>query len=435
MRFDISTKLSLRMCLLPLYLVFSNVAATEYPTSEFLLGSWAGIRDVMFEQGLDTRAHYTAQPMYNVSGGESKGGTYLHNLGLDLDVDLGKVGGPANSSFLVRFSNRDGNSVSKEEVAPSEGGHTFTVQEIYGQQTFKVVNVQITSRFMDDRLDITAGRIVGNDDFQQTQYNCQFVNNSFCGSPKAAFLANPGSFTAYPSAQWGTRVRYDSEDRRWTTMAAIYDGDPDLRDGDPSQSESNNNGTDWDLGENGVLIAGEVHYHRNRDSMTNLPGTLKLGGFWMSGDYQDLGATDNSTVEGNAMVWFVGEHMLYREQSGQEQGLGSFGTFLYSLDDKANEMDYYFGVGVVYTGLFEGRSKDKTGLAFTKGWFTDELKTPRRAAGLPTKHHEAVLELNHKFELGRGIAFQPDAQYVFNPAGTKEINDAILIGAKLTIQL
>lgn len=192
MRFDSPPKFYLRLCLLSLYLVFSSVAATEYPTSEFLLGSWAGMRDVMIERGLDTRAHYTAEPMYNISGGESKGGTYLHNLGLDFDVALGKVGGPSNSNFLVRLSNRDGNSVSKEEVAPSEGGHTFTVQEIYGQQTFKVVNVQITSRFLDDRLDITAGRIVGNDDFQKTQYNCHFVNNSFCGSPKAAFLANPG---------------------------------------------------------------------------------------------------------------------------------------------------------------------------------------------------------------------------------------------------
>jgi porin len=53
---------------------------------------------------------------------------------------------------------------------------------------------------------------------------------------------------------------------------------------------------------------------------------------------------------------------------------------------------------------------------------------------LPTKHDEAVLELNHKFELGRGIAFTPDIQYVIDPAGTREIDDAFLAGAKITIQ-
>jgi hypothetical protein len=47
-------------------------------------------------------------------------------------------------------------------------------------------------------------------------------------------------------------------------------GDPDLRDGDPASSNSNDNGTDRDLGKNGVLLAGEVHYHHNRDSNLHL---------------------------------------------------------------------------------------------------------------------------------------------------------------------
>jgi porin len=104
------------------------------------------------------------------------------------------------------------------------------------------------------------------------------------------------------------------------------------------------------------------------------------------------------------------------------------------LDDNVNEMDYYFSVGLVYKGLLPGRASDSTGLAFTKGWFSDELKTSRRASGLPAKHDEAVLELNHKFELGRGIAFQPDIQYVIIPAGTREIDDAFLAGARIMIQ-
>ena len=98
-------------------------------------------------------------------------------------------------------------------------------------------------------------------------------------------------------------------------------------------------------------------------------------------------------------------------------------------------MDYYVSAGFVYTGLLPGRSRDKTGLAFSQGWFSDEMKTPRRAAGLPTKHHEAVLEFNHRFEFVHGIAFQPDIQYLIDPAGTKEISNAFLVGAKIAIQL
>ncbi len=420
--------------LLLIILVGSSAAETQYPASEYLLGNWLGVRDFAFEHGLDVKAHYTAQPMFNVSGGESKGGTYLHNLGLDVLFEPGKLGGPSNTSLLVRISNRDGDSVSKEEVAQSEGGHTFTVQEIHGDQTFRVVNVQLNVRFWEDRIDIAAGRIVGNDDFQTTQYNCHFVNNSFCGTPKAAFLQNPGAFTAYPSVTWGVRTRIDSPDRRWTLQTAIYDADPSLREGDPAQSDSNNNGTDWDFGENGVLLAGELHLHTNRFSETELTGTLKIGGFWMSGDFEDKRTIDNSTVEGNGMLWFVGEHLLYRERVDPEQGLGGFSTFLYSLEDKANDMDFYVSAGLVYTGLIPGRDRDKTGLAFSLGWFSDELNKARRARGLQIKHEEAVLEFNHRVELGHGIAVQPDFQVVFDPAGTKEINHAILVGGKIAIQ-
>ena len=422
------------LCALPFALVISSAAATQFSDDEFVFGNWFGLRDTLFEHGLDVQLHYNTQPMWNVSGGEQKGGHYLHNIGLDFLVDFGKIGGPKNTSFLLRLSQRDGNSVSKEEVAPSEGGHTFTVQEIHGEQTFKVVNAQFNIRLLDDRLDITAGRIVGNDDFHKTQWNCHFVNNSFCGSPKTAFLQNPGSFTAYPTAAWGTRARFDFENRHWTTMWAIYDGDPDLRDGRPSKNGSNNNGTDWEFGDNGVLIAGELWFHRNRDSDSKLPGVFKVGGFWMTGNYQDLGRTDDSTLDDSRMVWGIVDHMLYRERSGSDEGLGSFATFFYSLDDKVNEMDYYVSAGLVYTGLFPGRNNDKTGLAFSRGWFTDALKSARRAEGKPNKHQEAVIELNHKFEMGNGVTFTPDIQYVIDPAGTAEISDAFLIGARTTIQ-
>jgi porin len=410
------------------------VAASQYPSSDFLFGSWGGVRDAMIERGLDTRLHYTTQPMFNVSGGEIEGGTYLHNIGVDFAWDLEKVGGPSNTSLLIKVSKRDGKSVSSEFVAPSEGGNTFTVQEIFGGQVWKLANVQLNFRFVDDQLDIAVGRVVANDDFLRSPLYCQFVNNSYCGSPKPVFLQDPFTFSAYPTAQWGMRARFDSSDRRWTAQAAIYDGDPELKGGDPASKNHNVHGTSWSFGENGVVLAGEVHYHRHRDSETELPGTYKIGGYWMNGDFKDISKTDNSTVEGNAMIWFLTDQMLYRETSGDDQGLSAFGTFVYSLEDKVNQMDNYFSVGLVYKGLIPNRSRDTTGLAFTKGWFSDALKTSRRADGLAVKHDEAVLELNHKFELGHGIAFQPDVQYVANPAGTKEIDDAFLVGAKVTIQ-
>ena len=320
----------------------ANAAKDHYPVSDYLTGNWGGVRNRLREQGVDVLLHYTTEPMYNVSGGEKNGGTYTDNIGFDLKLDLDRMFGGGNTTLLLKLSQRDGNSVSDRYVAPSEGGNTFTVQEIFGGQTFKVANVQLNTLLLQDRLDLAYGRLVVNDDFLRSPLYCQFVNNSFCGSPKPVFLHDPFTFGAYPTAQWGARARYDTESRDWTLQAAIYDGDPEDKNGDPASKGNNKHGTNWEFGGNGVVLASELHFHRNRGSMEALPGVYKIGGFYMNGDFKDISRTDNATVNGNAMLWLLADQMLYRETKGLSQGLSWFGALVFSLKDKANQMDNYF---------------------------------------------------------------------------------------------
>lgn len=407
--------------------------SSRFPSSDYLTGNWGGLRDQWHEAGFSFDLGYTTEPMWNVSGGERRGGTYLHNIGLELHFDLAKLFGVPATRFLIKLAKRDGDSVSAEYVAPSEGGNIFPVQQIYGGQTFHLVNVQFNTQLLEDRLDLAYGRIVANDDFLRSPLYCQFLNNAICGSPKAVFFENPFAFSAYPSAQWGLRARYDTPDRRWTVQAAIYDADITLQGGDPAAKAHNAKGTSWAFGDNGVVLAGELQYHHLRDSKTGLPGTYKLGGFWMNGDYADLSSTDNATVSGNAMLWLLADQRLTRPEPGSERGLSGFGAWVVSLEDKANFLDQQLSLGLVYQGLIPGRDQDSAGLLFTRGWVTDAQHQARRASDLPTQHAETLLELNYKIVLGRGITLQPDVQYIIHPAGTGEIKDALLIGAQVTI--
>lgn len=412
--------------------------ATDFSTDDYLTGNWGGARDRLQQQGIDARLHYTTEPMYNVAGGEDRGGTYTDNIGFDLMLDLDRMLGGGNTSFLLKLSQRDGSSVSEKYVAPSEGGNSFTVQEIFGGQTFKVANVQFNTRLLNDRLELAYGRLVANDDFLRSPLYCQFVNNAFCGSPKPVFLQDPFTFSAYPTAQWGLRGRYDSTTGRngsaWTVQGAIYDGDPEDKNGDPTSNGNNQHGTNWGFGGNGIVLAGELHYHRDKDAEDALPGVYKVGGYWMSGDFRDLGRTDNATTSGNAMVWLLADQMLYRAQPGSDRGLSAFGALVFSLDDKVNQMDNYFNAGLLYQGLFGPRPRDITGLAVTTGWYSDRLNKARQEQGQADKDYEAVVELNHKFVLTRGISVTPDLQYLIRPAGTGDIDNALLLGAKLSIQ-
>ncbi|MTW22115.1 carbohydrate porin [Allochromatium palmeri] len=408
------------------------VLASDYPSSDYFLADWEA-RDAWKGHGVSVGLSYTSEPMFNVAGGEKLGGTYTDNIGLEFGFDLQRLLGIPATNLVIKGSKRDGTSVSERFIAPSEGGNLFTVQEIYGGQNVKLANVQFNTILLDERLNIAYGRLIANDDFLRSPLYCQFINNSFCGSPKPVFLQNPFTFTAYPLATWGTRIRYDTPSRVWTLQAAVYDGDPEGKEGDPASSSHNTHGTSWGWGNNGVTMAGEIHYHVNRDSDSALPGTYKVGGYYMTGTFQNLESTDNATATGSAMGWVLGDQMLYRERPGSERGLWGFGALVFSFTNDTNPMPWYFNTGLVYQGLFESRPRDTTGLAITSGWFGNEVNVARRAQGLAEKDYEAVIELNHQFVLGRGISVQPDIQYIIRPAGTGDIDNALAIGARVVV--
>jgi porin len=406
--------------------------ATDYPSSDYFVADWE-TRDAWKAQGFSFGVNYTAEPMFNVAGGEVLGGTYADNIGVELGFDLQRILGIPATSLVIKGSKRDGLSVSQRFIAPSEGGNVFTVQELFGGQNVKLANVQFNTVLLDERLNIAYGRLIANDDFLRSPLYCQFVNNSFCGSPKPVFLQNPFTFTAYPLATWGARVRYDTPSRVWTLQGAVYDGDPEGKQGNATSRDHNAHGTSWGLGNNGVTLAGELHYHVNRDADTALPGTYKIGGYYMTGEFQDVSSVDSATKTGNAMGWLLADQMLYRAEPGSGRGLWGFGALVFSFTNDTNPMPWYFNAGLVYEGLFRGRPRDTTGLAVTSGWFGDEVNFARRTDALPEKDYEAVIELNYRFVLGRGISIQPDIQYIIRPAGTDEIDNALAIGAKVSV--
>ncbi|WP_240905769.1 carbohydrate porin [Thiorhodococcus mannitoliphagus] len=415
-----------------LALTAPGVLASDYPSSDYLLSD-SETRDAWKGHGVSFGLGYTSEPMFNIVGGEKLGGTYADNIALEFGFDLERILGIPATNLVIKGSKRDGTSVSERFVAPSEGGNQFTVQELYGGQNVKLVDVRFNTLLLDERLMLSYGRLTANSDFLSSPLNCQFINNSYCGNPKPVFLQNPFTFTSYPLATWGALARYDTPSRVWTLQAAVYDGDPTGKGGDPASPDHNQHGTSWGVGNNGVTMVGELHYHVNRDSDTALPGTYKVGGYYMTGDFLDVASTDNSTTTGSAMGWVMADQMLYREKPGADRGLWGFGSLVFSFTNDTNPMPWYVSAGLVYEGLFEARPRDTTGVAISSGWFGDEVNVARTAEGLPEKDYEAVIELNHQFVLGRGISIQPDIQYIIRPAGTGDIDNAFLIGARVSV--
>ena len=129
------------MPLLALALLTPPALASDFSHQDFLTGNWGGTRDAWQAQGLDVRLNYTAEPLANVAGGEILGGTYAGNIGLDLHFDLARLIGIPHTRLLVKLSKRDGTSVSQRFVAPSEGGNTFTAQEVFGTENLPLLRL------------------------------------------------------------------------------------------------------------------------------------------------------------------------------------------------------------------------------------------------------------------------------------------------------
>jgi hypothetical protein len=137
----------------------------------------------------------------NPTGGKQQGFTQASNLGLDLRFDREKLFGLAGGLFEISFSERFGSSPSREDI-----GNVFSVQQVFGGETYRLVDVAYQQQLLDGRLELRVGRIAAGDDFLVLPYTYVFVQNGFDGNPVGIFFNAPG-MTAYPNATWGGLVR------------------------------------------------------------------------------------------------------------------------------------------------------------------------------------------------------------------------------------
>ena len=242
-----------------------------------VFGDWAGTRTWAEEHGITPTLTFVMDALGNPTGGMQQGFRQASNLGLDLRFDLQKLFGLPGGSFLISFSERFGSSLSREDI-----GNVFTVQQVFGGQTYRLVDFSYQQQLFDDRVELRVGRIAAGDDFLVSPYNYVFVQNGFDGNPVGIFFNAPG-MTAYPNATWGGLVKVKPTDRMYV-MGGLYNGDVSIR-------ANTHHGADWSM-DGPLFVIGEVGYQIN-----GLPGDPGLlgnykAGFW----YDDHQYIDFTTV-------------------------------------------------------------------------------------------------------------------------------------------
>ena len=390
-----------------------------------LAGDWFGVRTWLEDHGVNPTLTFVTDALGNPSGGVQHGFTAANNLGVDLLFDLHKLVGIDGGWFEVSFSERFGSSLSKDDI-----GNVFTVQQVFGGETYRIVDVAYRQRLFGDRVEFRVGRIAAGDDFLVSPYDYVFVQNGFDGNPVGVFFNAPG-MTAYPNASWGGLVKVKPTERTYL-MGGVYNGDPTIRD-------NSHHGADWSL--NGPLFAiGEVGYRV--DGLPGNPGLLGnyKAGFW----YDHSQYTDFNTLargqspgisRGNWGVYGLFDQVLVRfGEPGSSRGFGVTGSLLVSPDQSVSRMPFFATAGLLARGLFPSRATDVAGFGVVYGRFSNDLQDSQRRAQQsdPTvgvQQHEVALELTYRLRLfGDALSVQPDLQYVIRPGGTGQIGDAFVCG-------
>jgi hypothetical protein len=133
-----------------------------------LTGNWGGWRSYLEDEyGVFVLGSYTAEVAGNPVGGQRQGVRYTHKVGLALLVDLEKFAGIPATRFIASASERTGESNSLKDI-----GNIYAVQQLYGGQTTRLVQLALGTQLFDGALDVVAGRVNGLDDFAASPLYC-----------------------------------------------------------------------------------------------------------------------------------------------------------------------------------------------------------------------------------------------------------------------
>ncbi len=100
-----------------------------------------------------------------------------------------------------------------------------------------------------------------------------------------------------------------------------------------------------------------------------------------------------------------------------------------------HRLSLYYGGGLVYRGLIPGRNEDEIGVGVAAALNGSHFRRAQQRAETPVDHAEITLEMSYAINVRPEIVIQPDVQYIINPGTDPGVRNALVIGARLQLNL
>ncbi|MBL0317767.1 MAG: carbohydrate porin [Alphaproteobacteria bacterium] len=376
--------------------------------SAYLTGDWGGARRNLENRGIATDIIYKFDVVGNVSGGIKRGIRALDNLDVIFTLDGEKILGIKGLSAKVNLLNNMGSRPDNDLVGSSQGLNNIEVPS----PTAKLYQAYLEQTLLENQVSLLAGLYDLNSEFYVTDSSALFIHSTFGIGTEMSQSGQNGP-SIFPNTSVGTRVRLNPTKNIYI-QTAILDG--------VSGAVNHPHGTHIRLDNNdGWLLAGETGY-------TQQGATIAVGGWYYTEKSDHLALTGDK--EHNNGSYIIGEKQLYQESN--DQGLVGFVRFGIANGD-VNEISYAWSAGFVYTGFLPGHDEGQLGFGITGAQPSSEYKKAALVSEGTIANAETTFELTYSDKITPWLLLQPDIQYVINPGINKELENALVLSTRFTI--
>ena len=374
----------------------------DFDWDEMLTADWNGARAEARKLGITPSGSYYSAPQTDVSGGSHQTWGYTGQLTTALDFNFEKLLKiPGMSLYLSSSWGTGGNLTATI-------GSVFPVNVNYAVGAY-MGEAYLQQKFLTGDLTVAAGRLAASYTFAGLPVFDNYVSLAVNPSIGSVVSNDPSYAGPAPGLEWGAQVIYNI-----TPVVQVAAGAFNTN----QHSANNGNIFAFQQGNKGVLVTAQVSYLYNQGPHEEGKQGQYTAGFFEDNNSFATLPNGDSTRNGNAGVFVLGQQVVYRPQGpATTQGLTIWGAWAYSSKQVVSPMPVFGGAGLSYEGLIKKRKHD----IVTAGWIYG--KTSSYISNASTAK---LFEANYQWIPKRYITVVPDFQYIWNATGTNGTGAAVL---------
>ena len=433
----ILTPATLSLALLTSQLALANELYSA--DRQWLFGDWKGERKQLEDQGYKFTASIMSEGATNLAGGYNDDRHFANaaQLTLGVNFDLNKIAGWQNTTAALMLTKRDGNALTLERIQDPRASTLGNSQEIYGRgKIWRLTQAWIKTGFDDNRVQFKIGRMGMAEDFNAS--HCEFQNLLLCGGQLGKSIGS--IWFNGPVSVWGTNLKYQFSPN-WSLGVGVYEVNPDN-----VKTNSDRDGFNLDLNNvDGATIPVELAWKPQLTLFHGLAGEYKVGALYSTADAKNIRSSEMQ--DGKYSFWLNAQQQLTQHNADAKRGL--YVSLNGVLNDRATTAVISTQqLAFWYKGPFDDRPNDSIGFGIANYVVNGRVKDQQNAINnshgydhydplakdyLPVQHSELNVELNYTYQWSPAVMLRPNVQYIYQPSGVKEVEDAWVAGLSMKI--